>query len=276
MKMRRMIMFIISIFLIVAMVACQPQEQPAPPQQNENPEDVAEEHPNEQHEINEDLRDRMRIVEEATVPESVREWFEEFGNEEGAYIHQHPDATYIKINAGERPTGGYGIRVVDYDEDEYPRVIYIEYMVPGDEDVVTQAIAYPTVILQIDTDMAAAYEVRTTEGENLPTESTLVFAKLELPEENQEIGNPVEVRGKIIAFEGAFVVRIIDNEDKLIHEEHLQADAGGPSWGNFNEEIRYPVPEAEEGRLEVGEYSAKDGEYIMREQVSVRFKNTSE
>ncbi|SNS67078.1 PrcB C-terminal [Anaerovirgula multivorans] len=274
--MRKISMLIMSIFLIIVMVACQPQEQPAPPQQNGDPTDVGEELPNEQHEIKEDLRDRMRIVEEATVPESIREWFQQFENQEGAYIHQHPDATYVKINAGERPTGGYGIRVVDYDEEEYPRVIYIEYMVPDDEDVVTQAIAYPSVILQIDTDMAAEYEVRTTEGEELPTESTLVFATLELPEENQEIDNPVEVRGRIIAFEGAFVVRIIDDEDELIHEEHLQADAGGPYWGNFQDEIRYPVPDAEEGRLEVGEYSAKDGEYIMREQVSVRFKNTSQ
>ncbi|AOY75932.1 Gmad2 immunoglobulin-like domain-containing protein [Clostridium formicaceticum] len=275
--MKKLFLWVLCLCIGIGMIGCQPEEeQTPPPQQQEDPVETPEEDPNVHRDIKEDLRDRMRIVEEDTVPSAVKEWFQQFGNEEGAYVYQHPDATYIRINAGERPTGGYGIIVEDYLEEEYPRVILVDMMMPDDEDVVTQAIAYPSITLQIDTDMVSEYEVRTMDGETFPTESKLVHAVLELPEEGEEINNPVEIRGRIIAFEGSFIVRILDDEDELIHEEHLQADAGGPYWGNFRDEVRYPVTDAEKGRVEIGEYSAKDGEYIMREQVSVRFKNNEE
>ncbi|SDK00003.1 Gmad2 immunoglobulin-like domain-containing protein [Natronincola ferrireducens] len=271
--MKKIFVYIIILVLIFVMMGCRVEPVPDPPPPQDEPNGGMEENGNFHGDINVELQDRMRIVEEDTLPDTIREWFQQFGDERGGYVYQHPDATYVKINAGEKPTGGYGISIVDYLHEEYPRIIVVDTRIPDEDDIVTQVLSYPSVILQVHTDMAVEFEVRTIDDEAFPMEHTLVFAELELPEENEEINNPVEIQGRIIAFEGSFIVRILDAEDEIIHEEHLQADAGGPEWGSFQEEIRYPLPKTKEGRIEVGEYSAKDGEYLMRDYVAVRFKN---
>ncbi|ABR46762.1 hypothetical protein Amet_0535 [Alkaliphilus metalliredigens QYMF] len=276
--MKKILFLIISALLIFALLGCAQESEPPPPEEPIEEEDVIDNGeseevvPDEAHTIEDNLKDDIEIFGEEEVLEEAGEWFAQFDEaEEGAYVYQHPDMTYIKINAGERRTGGYGIHVKDYDEDAYPRLVTIEIREPGEDEMVTQALTYPSIILGIESEMASQYEVQTVDGNVFDLEDKLVFAKFEMPEADEEIDNPVPVKGKIIAFEGAFVLRILDDEEELIHEEHLQADTGGPNWGSFDEEIEYPEPETQGGSLEIGEYSAKDGEYIMREKISVKF-----
>ncbi|SCY99977.1 Gmad2 immunoglobulin-like domain-containing protein [Alkaliphilus peptidifermentans] len=221
--------------------------------------------------IRQQMDQRLVILDEDAIPQEAQEWFDKFRNEIGAYVYQHPDGTLILINAGEKPTGGYGIKVVNYNEEDYPRTLTIDIVEPEEGTVVTQAITYPSIIVKIFTQEASKYEVITVENESLPMEDKLIFAKLDAPEEEQQIDNPVRVAGKVIAFEGSFIVRITDNEENIIHEEVLQASAGGPQWGEFDEEIQYPSPDGDEGSIEIGEYSAKDGEYILHLKVPVKF-----
>jgi hypothetical protein len=244
-----------------------PSEQP-----DDQIEDPKDEKPTEvKNTIEDELKDKIKIAEETSIPEDAKEWFNQSNDTEGAYVFQHPDATYIKINSSEQSTGGYTIHIKDYLEEEYPRIITYEIIEPEEDAMVTQAITYPSVILEVFSDTVSQYEVKTVNGEALNAEDRLIWAKLELPKENQEINSPIRVKGKIVAFEGAFSVRILDNNDKVIHEEHLQADAGGPTWGNFDNEITYPDTDSETGSIELGEYSAKDGEYLLREKISVKF-----
>ncbi|MCC5909598.1 MAG: protease complex subunit PrcB family protein [Clostridiaceae bacterium] len=271
--MKKFFILIISMLLIVALVACAAEPEPAPTP----PEEPAEEGETvvEKYTIEEGLEDRITIVEEEEVLQEAREWFQQFDEtQEGAYVFEHPEITYIRINPGAQPTGGYGIHIKDYDEEEYPRIITMEVIAPDEDALVTQVQTYPSATLAIISDSVSQYEVRTGDGEVLESESTLVFANLETPQDNEAIFNPVRVRGKIIAFEGAFVVRILDEEEELIHEEPMQAYAGGPYWGDFDAEVSYPTPQTEEGSLEIGEYSAKDGEYLLREKIAVRFRES--
>lgn len=212
------------------------------------------------------------IVEEQGLPQHAKEWLGQFDQEKGAFVYQHPDGTYIKIIAGEKPTGGYSIEVQEYDDTDYPRKVTIDVIEPDEGDATTQALTYPTLIIKVPSDQASKYEVTTTTGEAYDVEETLIFAKLEKPEEDEEVGNPVQIKGKIIAFEGSFIVRILDEDDNIIHEEVLQADAGGPVWGSFDEEITYPETDAEKGSIELGEYSPKDGEYIQRVKTSIKLQ----
>ncbi|WP_026476971.1 Gmad2 immunoglobulin-like domain-containing protein [Alkaliphilus transvaalensis] len=222
--------------------------------------------------IEEHFNGPLLIVEERALKEGARDWFAQFQQEKGAYVYQHPDATYIKITSDERPTGGYNIRVRGFNENVYPKEITIEIEEPDPDAMVTQAITFPTVYLKVASEEATQYSVKTIEGEEYEVEDILIFSKLEMPEENDEIDSPVRVKGKIIAFEGSFVVRVLDEEESLIHEAILQADAGGPAWGNFDEEIDFSEPTTKTGSIELGEYSAEDGSYILREKIEIRFK----
>ncbi|MBM7615957.1 Gmad2 immunoglobulin-like domain-containing protein [Alkaliphilus hydrothermalis] len=215
---------------------------------------------------------KIVMVEEKDISEGARAWFGQFLQEKGAYIYQHPDATYVKVVTEQKPTGGYRIHLRAFEEVEYPRQIIIEIKKPGANELVTEAITFPTAYFKIESDQADQYEIKTTDGEVYQSENKLIFAGLEAPQENSKIDNPVRMKGKIIAFEGAFVVRILDKDGKLIHEENLQADHGGPNWGTFDVEIGYPEPTTPQGSIELGEYSAKDGTYQLREKIEVRFK----
>jgi len=265
--------FLMSILLIIGITGCNAANEPDPSEQpGEQIEDNEDEKPAEvKNTVDDKLKDNMKIVEETSIPEESKEWFDQFNQTEGAYVFQHPDATYIKINSKEQPTGGYSINIKDYLEEEYPRVIIYEIIEPEKDWMVTQAITYPSVILEISSDIVSQYEVRTEDGKALNTEEHLKWAKLELPKINEEISSPVRVKGKIVAFEGSFIVRILDNNNKLIYETFVQADAGGPNWGNFDEEITYPETNSETGSIEIGEYSAKDGEYLLREKIDIKF-----
>lgn len=267
-------LFLMGILLIVGITACNVEETPTLPEKPQDGiEDNKEDEPIEaKNTIDEKLKDKIKIVDETSIPESVKEWFKEFNQKEGAYAFQHPHYTYIKINAEEKPTGGYGIHIKEYVEDYYERAIVYEIIEPNKDAMVTQAFTHPSVILEIDSDAVGLYEVKDEDGKVLEYEEKLIWAKLELPKENDTISSIVRVKGKIIAFEAAFSVRILDNNDKVIHEEHLQADAGGPYWGNFDTEISYIVPDIKEGSIELGEYSAKDGEYLLREKIAIKFK----
>ncbi len=221
--------------------------------------------------IDESIKNKMKIVEEESILEAAKEWFHEFDKIEGAYVFQHPGATYIKINSKKRPTGGYSIHIKDYSGEEYHRVIKLEIVEPKEGEIVSQAVTYPSVILEIPSDSVGQYEIRAENEEVFKSKEKLILAKLELPKENEGISNPVRIKGKIVAFEGAFSVRVLDDNDKVIYEEHLQADAGGPNWGKFDNEITYPKPNSESGSVEIGEYTAKEGEYVARDRVSIKF-----
>lgn len=263
-------LLIISILAIGSIVACT-REVPPPEKPDGKIED--QEPVEGKNTVEESLKGKIKIVDESTVLPDALEWFNSFDKAVGAYAYEHPDATYIKINTKEQATGGYGIHIKEYTgAEEYTRSIVYEIIEPEKDTMVTQAITYPSVILEISSEGSAQYDVKNTKGETLPTEEKLIFAQLDAPEKNEEISSPFTVKGKIIAFEGAFSVKILDGADRVIHEEHLQADSGGPNWGNFNAEINFKVPESKEGTIEIGEYSAKDGEFLSRYKIPIQFK----
>ncbi|KAB3532470.1 Gmad2 immunoglobulin-like domain-containing protein [Alkaliphilus serpentinus] len=216
---------------------------------------------------------KLAILEEEHVPSNAMDWFKEFNRKEkAAYVYQHPNATFIRVDAGEKPTGGYDIEVKGYVEEEYPRRIHVEFTEPEEGQVVTEALIYPTVYLKVYTKEASRYDVIDQQKEILNTEEEFVYAVLETPLEDDKIDSNFRVKGRIIAFEGAFVIRILDAYDKVIHEEFLQADAGGPQWGAFDEKIIFQPPKDDTGFLEVGEFSAQNGIFLQRLRIPIRFE----
>ncbi|WHH57446.1 Gmad2 immunoglobulin-like domain-containing protein [Petroclostridium sp. X23] len=275
--MKRLCMIMFIIFILLTGMACSKQQGAAPdgkdnPPPASNPPAAADKpETKEEPKVPEEKKEGPYadlIVEKA--PQEVMDWFDSFGTDRGAYVYQHPDNTYIKINAGEKPTGGYGIEIKDFIDNEYEKKIVAEVTEPQKGEMVTQAITYPSIILRFKDDQIAQYVIEDKKGNTFPLESKVFLAAFEMPREGEKIDNPVRVKGMVAAFEGSFAVRILDADGNILKEENLQT-TGAPYWGSFDEEIAYPSPAAAKGSIEVGEFSAKDGQYISHAEINVEF-----
>lgn len=194
------------------------------------------------------------------VPNDVAGWFNSFGNTKGAYIYQHPNNTYIKVVAEDNGVGEY--KVIDFIDNDYEKTFKIEY-----NNTNKKNIAY---YIELSSKSIATYKIIVNNTELKNTEK-VIKAVINSPKENEAIDNPVEVSGKIAAFEGSFIVRIIDGSGKKLGEQRLQT-AGAPTWGSFSGNVGYTKSTAPSGTIELGEYSAKDGTYQKYASVKVRFK----
>lgn len=59
-------------------------------------------------------------------------------------------STFIVLSAGEKPTGGYGITVIDVKEKVQEVEVYVKKTKPAPNAFVTMAITYPICIVQIN------------------------------------------------------------------------------------------------------------------------------
>jgi len=248
-------------------------EDPArniPPAIEERPEPVQPEKPQEA--VDEPGLAGIGGISMRDLPDQVASWFSQRYKTKGAYVYQHPNYVYILFAAGEKPTGGHTIEVKDMNLEDFPRVITIEFVPPAPGAMVTQAITHPSLIISVETDEIADYVVRTGEGQELDVEDKIIVSALELPKEEDTVENPLRVKGKIAAFEAMFVIRVYDANDTLLKEQIMMADGGGPMWGRFDDQLEYANPGTDTGRLEIGEFSAEDGSYKLRESVNIRFR----
>lgn len=200
------------------------------------------------------------VVKLSDIPKNVSDWFKEWDKKKGAYIYQHPDYTYIKIAAEDNTPGGYSIN--QFVDNDYEKTIKLTFDTTNKID--------DAVYLVVPSKSIAMYNVFVN-GTEFKTADKVIKAAIESPKENDIVSNPMKVKGKVAAFEGAFVVKVIDSNEKLLKEEHLQT-AGAPAWGSFERDIKYDTINTSKGRIEVGEYSAKDGEYLKYAAVNIRFK----
>lgn len=92
------------------------------------------------------------------------------------------------------------------------------------------------------------------------------------PQENAEIGLPVEITGVARVFENNLNVRVKDKEGNILGENNVTAlspDIG--KFGEFKFSLNYYEPKTEEGYVEAFDYSAKDGTVENLDSVSIRF-----
>jgi len=267
---------VLFLVLLTVFSGCALLEQPGrdlpqiPPRERHEPEPELPEKPVES--VEEPGLAGLRGISFRDLPGSVAKWFNERKKIRGAYVYQHPNYVYIMIAAGEKPTGGHRIDVKNMNLEDFPRVVTIEFVPPAPDAIVTQAITYPSFVMSVVTDAIADYVVKTVDTQELSVEEKTVVAVIDMPREGELAGNPMRLKGKIAAFEAMFVVRIFDAKDNLLKEQVLMADGGGPMWGRFDTEIEYQKPDTDTGRVEIGEFSAKDGSYILRESVDVKFR----
>ncbi|MGI6697140.1 MAG: protease complex subunit PrcB family protein [Clostridia bacterium] len=84
------------------------------------------------------------------APSQVERMVQQQSKEEGAAVYVAGDAVYIVVARGEKPTGGYGIRVVDIKEEGGGFDVHVEYLDPKPGQMVAQVVTHPYAIIKAD------------------------------------------------------------------------------------------------------------------------------
>jgi hypothetical protein len=80
-------------------------------------------------------------------------------------MSEDENSYYIFISSGERNTGGYDIEVLNVDDNEGKTIITIQETVPGKDQMVTEALTYPNVVIVIPKNISPVFLVFNTDGE---------------------------------------------------------------------------------------------------------------
>lgn len=160
--MRKRLALLLSILILGAVfVGCsQPaveEEQPtvdetAEENEQEVDEAVEEAEVPEEEEVKEMTDVKFEILELEDLDEDMQEEVEELIKEEGLVVLDEENSIVL-ISVGERPTGGYAVvPVVKKQQDEI--LVGVFENKPSEDDVVTEAISYPYVIIKVYDDVS--------------------------------------------------------------------------------------------------------------------------
>ncbi len=81
------------------------------------------------------------------VSKEIQEWVEANRIEEGTYRFE--ESNLYLITAGEKPTGGFSLEIVDEALENGTLTVIYKLNRPGPDDMVTQALTYPTVLFEV-------------------------------------------------------------------------------------------------------------------------------
>lgn len=97
------------------------------------------------------------------------------------------------------------------------------------------------------------------------------------PQSNSEVKSPLIVRGEARTFENVVNARIVQQDGRVLVEDHTMADAPDiGQFGPFEFQLTYPEPTQNNGVVEVFQYSAKDGSEIDKVTIPVTFASSEQ
>lgn len=223
-----------------------------------------------------------------TLSGDVKQWFQQNERKAGTYTLNANGRTYVLVAWGEKPTGGYSVRIEDVGEGSAGMVVAVRLEAPQPGDVVTQAVTYPRDLVAVpESQRTFTFAFLGREAESLLTRPAApatpppgekaatpvaeaknfrVFA----PSPGASVQSPLRVRGQARVFEGAFTLELEDGHNVLA-TRNVQASAGGPAWGDFDVQLEFAQPTSPAGTLLFVTYSAKDGSRQEELAVPVKF-----
>jgi hypothetical protein len=99
-----------------------------------------------------------------TLPAEIAGNIERLGKTRGYAYFKLDDAFIVSVNSGERNTGGYSIKVKTVENVGGVTRVTVEETAPGKDDMVTQALTYPSTIIKLK-GTAGNFKVVGSEGE---------------------------------------------------------------------------------------------------------------
>ncbi|PAB58767.1 protease complex subunit PrcB family protein [Anaeromicrobium sediminis] len=96
----------------------------------------------------------FETVAEENIPEKIKEILPRYKNLERALACKVDDVVYVIATRGEKPTGGYTIKIDKIGKEKIDEknkvVVYTTFKDPKAGDVVTQVVTYPYAIVKTD------------------------------------------------------------------------------------------------------------------------------
>jgi hypothetical protein len=185
-------------------------------------------------------------VSEADVPDSLKGKIETSKLQRGFIYEEKDGYFYIAIFSGEKPTGGYSIKVLSIEDNEGATNIFVEELAPKQGDMVTQAITYPYTVIKA-TGITPDIAIFNKDGSNFnaPASSKMKVIKAEVKYLGQIDNNSIEVNldGKIVAMQlGTILAESFKNyiieKDSMINVEYYE-NANGQYVVEYIEEKEY-------------------------------------
>ncbi|MBZ4666195.1 protease complex subunit PrcB family protein [Mahella sp.] len=102
------------------------------------------------------------------APLKLQETIEQVKKKKGYIYYTEDDSGYIYVAAGEKPTGGYAIEVLNFIDNKNDKLtLTVRFTEPGKDDMVTQVITYPYALIRFKAPDKAV-EVIDESGNKLP------------------------------------------------------------------------------------------------------------
>lgn len=219
-----------------------------------------------------------------SLPPAVKTWRDDNARRRGTYIRDEGDRTYVLVAWGEKPTGGYAVRIEEIARGRGGDVVVVRLTAPGADQVVTEALTYPADLVvtreRLRRPVVFSYSGGLTLSSPLPGPRTGGQAGPSLalggnfavtaPAGGSVIRSPVRIAGFARVFEATFNIEIEDGHNVLARRT-VMASAGGPEWGSFDVTLPFDRPTSPAGSIIFLTYSAKDGSRNEELVLPVRF-----
>lgn len=209
-------------------------------------------------------------------------WVRENSRRRGAFVRSEGGRTYILVAWGEKPTGGYRVRIEDLARGRDAEVAVVRLDVPAGP--VTQAISYPFDLVsapRLQRPVVFAYRGEFTLTGPLPAPDSARGEtgagaespnfRIASPKPGETITSPVRIIGKARAFEATFDIEVEDGHNVLARRT-VTASAAGPEFGDFDVTIPFDKPTNPSGAILFVTYSAEDGSRREELTLPVRFR----
>lgn len=204
-----------------------------------------------------------------TIPAAIEAWVESSLTTFIGQTYIYEDRLYILVTYGLKPTGGYSVEITDVEINDDRVIVRVNFKVPGEDEMVTEALTYPYDLAVIDNPGLPVEFVAEGAESYLPTLFGLdhlrpiaaesQWIKIFRPVPGEVVTPGFTVEGIANVFEGTVNYSLTTPADQILTEGFTMGAMG--DWGYFSFDIEI-TEEIESGTpllLELYTLSPKDG-----------------
>jgi hypothetical protein len=143
-------------------------------------------------------------------------------------LTEDEEYAYLFIGSGEKPTGGYDIKIKSVTQTGDKTLISVEEISPGKDDMVTEALTYPYIIVKIGKEALKSFEIKISgeeDMEEIDIEEFDIIGKIVSIDRTGE-HTVIMVEGDITQWSSYDKASISIDENTLITVNEKQVDAG--------------------------------------------------
>lgn len=196
-----------------------------------------------------------RVYDEGDLPapDWLQSWIETLIPADGVFVRKDGDRNYVLITMGEMPTGGYAVELVSAELVGGLWRIQVRYRQPGPDEMVTQAITHPYLLVAVEPalpvtvsrvqPLGAPVELQVYEHGAADISGDVTVTS---PVPYQTVAGEIRLRGQVSV--DTVTVELEDGHRVLIPSRTVRVVREGSGWA-FNETLSYPAPSSPVGTL---------------------------